>query len=289
MHQMSKYTVIEPLTADGSLDKGDVESSATEEHSVTSQNLEDAQASRVLQWMRSVATLLYKCLSLIFFSAKRCAEGTTRRLAESDIGESTDRLLGSCQTDNRGQEDAYERVFHQKIMCLESMQLPKVLTERYKSVHDPALVAVVDRAVNEIHACRASMDILKHAMEGKTDDIMEASTVLWAERIDQHKSIIQLNMNRLVDVLSRRKQDTLVQMVDATAQSAAESQSRQALIDLNKSMLSVSQSDPNRIPVDKNTVEKGTAWTPSPSEEDIKRHHKAIVKQAAGSQTALLA
>lgn len=254
---------------------------SVEEHKVAAPN----QMKKRSLWLRAIitiASMLQKVVSFIFCSLSKHAHAqnttdlTERLLAPSETGD---------QFDSGGKGDAYERVFQCKIMCLESMRLPQVLIERYRNEHDPYVVSVVDKAVNEMHACRASMAVLKYATDCKSDDIMQASTVLWKERMHQHNSIIQLNMNRLVDALSKRKKDTLVQMVEASAQSAAESQSRQALIDLNKTMLSASQAD--------STVENSNrcqvvTLTPTVSAEHINKQQQAIAKQTR-SQSPLLA
>ncbi len=192
---MSEYAEIEPrMGTDDVCGVDEVVKLATEEHNVTSPKCIKERA----QWLRVIVRLfglLQKVVSLIFFSMSERAQDAMEQLKQRESVDITDQLLAQYQTGNNrfhrgGEEDGYERVFQHKIMCLESMQLPSVLVERYRTVHDPEIVATVDKAVNEMHACRASMGVLKYAMESKSDAIMESSAVLWKERMDQHNSII---------------------------------------------------------------------------------------------------
>lgn len=264
---------IKNQTPTGHSSDDDVESLSTEEHAHT--------YSTSTNWcLRAITTMLYALWKYAYFSFS-----CVRNMGQHVLGKLTDSSdvttpLLSC-TNNRPanislHEEDYARTFHLKIMCLESMHLPSLLIEQYGKVHDPNVLATIDRSVQQIHQHRQSANILKNVMESNPGHIMQSER-LWRKKLEQHESIIELNVTQLVDILSKAKEDTLAEMVDTTAQSAAESQSRQALIDLNKSMLAASHAEPAVLCINGiQSVQKPSAWTPSLSQEDIDRHRQAI-------------
>lgn len=252
---------------------------AKEEH-----NEESSTNAKRRQLRTRSCTLIYlflKCASFMSVSTRLMVRYFTNKLNKKECNDVTDPLLGKCETRKGGhQQDEYSRTFQTKMMCLDSMQLPYVLVDQYRKVHDPEHVALIDKAVQQIHQHRESVRIIQDVMRSKSSNIMEESEVVWKAKLRQHESIIELHMNQLVDASSRTKDDRLVEMVDATAQSAAESQHRQALIDLNKQVLSSQTADPVTLNVYKEEhcpSNQAQLWIPTMSEEDIERHRRQLV------------
>jgi hypothetical protein len=276
-------------------DGDDVEDLATEEHNEKSSKNRREQLSFVKIASR-VFQLLKHVVSFMFFSARDLAVDATGgmlRFEADSVTDNVDWLHGPTQTSNNcnRQGDTYQRVFRLKLMCLETMGMPRALVERYKNVHDPDTVATLDSVVNVMNAHRVAFQMLSDIMEHKTADILEESEVQWKEKMSQHKAIIQLCANLLVNTLTGTKEDKLVMMVDATSQSRAESQLRRALIDLNKSMLTATQIEQTANPTENGElshIKQAAAWTPTVSEDDIKHQQRAIAKQTR-SEPALLA
>lgn len=269
----------------------DVECPATEEHTLI------PSAKGGVWFPRRIYTLLraiLRFIPFIFISIWGLTQHAVQKLANKYSSDVTAQFRHGYPAGNKsGQHvDDYARTFQIKMMCLESMQLPSVLLDQYRKVNDPDLLVVIDRAVQQIHQHRESARILKHIMESNSGNLMQTSGPLWKQRLEQHESIIQLNMTQLVDALSKTKEDTLVEMVDATAQSAAESKSRQALIDLNQTMLSASQTaGPATIHVQNiehcPVQQHASRWIPSLSEQDVERHRRQIIKQSQAVVTSL--
>ena len=280
---MSYYSEIERGASGCELDAADdIGLPATEQHSATSSNHILGRA-KLLQAIRKFLWLMLKSASLIFFSARGMARDGLDNMRKTNPISITESLYAPCPNDKNEdrahwQREEYNRVFHTKIMSLESMQLPKNLIELYKKVHNPETVAFIDRTVCQMLQHRESARALKSVLRATAGPLNHSSDGIWKQRLKQHQAIIELNMTQLVDTLSKTKEDTLVEMVDATAQSAAEMQSRQALIDLNKSMLCASQTV---IPIHKETenVQQPQKWTLSLSEEDIDQHRATIARQ----------
>lgn len=285
---MSDYAEIEPDCVENV--KGDwgaddhVQGLATEEHNPSSSTRRDW----CLRNIRTLSCLLLKAASFIFFSMRDIVQSAMGNLTQSYYDNVTDPLLSDSQTGNSyDYADEYARAFQTKMMCIESMKLPRVLIEHYRKVHDPNILALVDSSVQQICQHRESARILNTCMDSDLSQILQTSGKL-KRRLEQCDSIIELNMTQLVDALSKtKKSDTLVEMVDSTAQSGAESQSVQALIDLNKSMLSASHAEPAIIHMD-STQHQQSTWIPSLSEQDIDRHRQAIEKMSRSQPSTSL-
>lgn len=288
---MSNYSEIELGVPDCEWEAGDdMRNPATEQHGTRSSNDIFGRAKCLLA-IRKILWLLLKSASLLSFSGRSMASDELDSLIEtthSNHVKLTESLLLPPSTADHGQwqREEYMRVFHTKIMSLESMQLPPKLVELYTKVHNPNTVAVIDRTVCQILQHGESARVLKSVMEANVGAVIHSSEGIWKQKLQQHQEIIALNMTQLVDTLSKTQDDTLVEMVDATAQSAAEMQSRQALIDLNKSMLSATQTAiPTKKP-EPNSVEQQGPWSLSLSEQDIEERRGAIARQACSQLTA---
>ena len=274
---MSEYSEIELGAPGYELVAGDdIQQPATEHHSATSSKHKVGRA-RLLHVIRNFMWLMLRHASLIFYSTRGMARDGVDSLGinRGDAACTTNKNEDQAQW----QREEYTRVFHTKIMSLESMQLPNNLIELYRKVHNPETVALVDRTVCQMLQHRESARVLQSVIEANAGDLMQSSGGRWNQKLKQHQEIIELNWTQLVDMLSKTKEDTLVEMVDATAQSAAEMHSRQALIDLNKSMLGASQTiSPHQRP-EVETVQQQTGWSLSLSEEDIEQRRGTMARQ----------
>lgn len=266
----------------------DTERQATEEHSAKSTNTTPKQQQLLscVQKIRRVFQLLKYILSFMFFSASEAPDDIT----EGPLHIDSDNVCLLQEHTRSSNDDEYNNVFQQKIMCMETMGMPRSMIERYKNVHDPETVEFVDDAVHIINEHRVTLHMLKDIRECKSDDILKESDEAWEERLNQHRDIISLNADQLINKLTgTKKRDKLVHMVDATAQRIAEAQSTRDLIDLNKSMIAASRvtHTVNQVVSKEPSQGQHVAWTPIVTEQDIKGQ-QAIIKQT-GSQKALLA